>query len=115
MFNIGSVKLLPTYSEARQKSNYGLHKVGTRVRAPVFRDFFSPHRPGRLRDQPSLLSSGVEATIFSGIMRPERVVDHSRPASAEVRNRALSWHRNGLSNHQTVPFSYLNGKTFLRS
>jgi hypothetical protein len=67
-------------------TSYGLDDRGVGVRVPVWSRIFSSTRhPDRLWGPPNLLSNGYRGDLSPGVKRPEREIDHSPPASAEVK------------------------------
>jgi hypothetical protein len=84
----------PKHSKSKVKINLSENRVfrrifGTRKTEMSKRSlkfFSSPPRPDRLWGPPSLLFKGYRGFFPQGVKRPGRVVDHSPPSSAEVKN-----------------------------
>jgi hypothetical protein len=67
-------------------TGYLLIDRGFGFRVPVeSRNFFSPHRPDRLRAQPASCPIGTGGTLSPGVKRAERQAEHSPPDIAEVK------------------------------
>jgi hypothetical protein len=93
--------MLPTFFKNCQSIQWLDYGLNDRALIPRRNEIFfsSPPRPDRDWGPPSLLASGYQGIITSGVERPEREDVSSPPSSAEVKS---AW-----SYNSTLPYVFM--------